>query len=124
MDFESLAREIFKLDSNVRYVGLLDEKQDSLLLSEMREGVVSVTEDQTDRQLMSTFPPVILRAVERLEPHIGQLNGIVVRYEKVVLVFYRLGQYMVILSFEPTVHTPFLEHVVEMMERFNEELRQ
>lgn len=123
MDLETLAEYVFETDRNIRYVAVLDKTRDRFLLSEMRKGVVSVTEEQTDRETMSMYPPIILRAVERLEPHLGSFTGIMVRYQKVVLVFYRLARYMVIISFQSTVQTLFLERVGEVIRRFENSMR-
>ena len=74
----------------------------------MREGVRSVTADDQDRHVIQIMPPIIVDAVEKLEPLLGKVDNVTVRYEKLLLVFFRLEGLVIILSFDSTVNTPFV----------------
>jgi len=106
MNVEKFAEETFKIDPKLRYVGIVDN-QYNILLSEMREGVQSVTTEDQERRFVQIVPPIIVDAVEKLEPILGKVESIRVRYEKMVLVFFRMENLVVILSFDPDVPTPF-----------------
>jgi hypothetical protein len=54
------------------------------------------------------MPPIIVDAVEKMQPLLGKLDNVTVRYEKVLLVFFRVRNLMIIFSFNPDVSTPFI----------------
>ena len=83
----------------------------------MREGVKSVTGDDQDRHFIQIMPPIIVDAVEKLQPLLGKLDDVTVRYEKLLLVFFRLEGFVVILSFDHTFSTPFISSLSSTMRK-------
>jgi hypothetical protein len=81
----------------------------------MREGVQSHTTEEEDRKFFQMMPSIIVDAVERLEPLLGKVDNVTVRYEKVLLVFFRVQLVTVVLSFNPDVSTPFISSLSEGM---------
>jgi len=120
LDIESIVEDLFKIDKNIRYVGVVDEEF-RLLASSMREGKKTMTSEQFDREFMSVVPPVIVGGAHRLREFCGALKGMVIRYEKVAVAFYPIAHYVAILSLEPEVEMPFLDKtaaaVQEVMKR-------
>ena len=114
MDVERFAEETFRTDPRVRYVGVVDN-QFHILLSRMREGVQSVTTDEEERNFVQIMPPIIVDAVEKMQPMLGKLDDVTVRYEKVLLVFFRMEGLVIILSFDADVSTPFISSLSEFM---------
>jgi len=76
-------------------------KQYDLLESSMREGVASLTPSQTDRHFMTIAAPLMVDAAEKLKPFCGNIRRLIVRYDRILLVFYRTAAHLVILSLEP-----------------------
>lgn len=107
MDVEKFADEAFRKDSRIRYVGIVDNEF-HVLVSKQREGVPSVTTEAQERNFVQLMPPIIVDAVEKLQPILGKLDTVTVRYEKVLLVFFRMNALAVILSFNSNVSTPFI----------------
>jgi hypothetical protein len=68
MDAEKFADEVFKIDVGIRYVEIVDA-QYRVLVSMMRTGIGSLTSAKTERDFVSIMPPIIVDAVEKLEPH-------------------------------------------------------
>jgi hypothetical protein len=116
MDVEKFAEETFRTDPRIRYVGIVDN-QFHILLSKMREGVQSVTTDEQERNFVQIMPPIIVDAVEKLQPLLGKLDNVTVRYEKVLLVFFRTEGLVVILSFNANVSSPFASSLSDSMRR-------
>ncbi len=110
MDTKEIVESIFGLDRRIRYVAILDHKY-NLRESRMREGMASLTPHQTDRDFMATSPALMLGAAEKLEPYCGTVKRIAVRYDKVLLVFYRTTAHLVVLSLEPQVEPALLDQV-------------
>jgi hypothetical protein len=110
MNVEKFAEEAFKIDPKLRYVGIVDN-QFHVLVSKMRVGVQSVTTDEQERNFVQIVPPIIVDAIEKLEALLGRMEHIKVRYEKVVLFFFRVEGLVVTLSFDPEVETPFATSV-------------
>ncbi len=99
--------EIFNIDPNVRYIGVVD-KNDNVLLSKMREGVAQLDPNNSDEEIVSIYPPLIMRAVERLEPILGGAQGVQIPYEKVLLAMYRVQDLLIIVSLNPVPEAPLL----------------
>jgi hypothetical protein len=114
MDPEKFLGPAFKKDSRIRYVAIIDGEY-HLVASRMREGVQSFTTEEEDRKFFHMMPSIIVDAVERLEPLLGQVDNVTVRYEKVLLVFFRVQLVTVVLSFNPDVSTPFISSLSEEM---------
>jgi len=81
LDAKKLAEEVLKKDSRIRYVAIVD-RQFNVLVSQMREGVASLTPADSDRNFVQLMPPIILDAVEKLAPLLGSVESVTVRYER------------------------------------------
>jgi len=81
----------------------------------MREGVQSLTTDQDERNFTQIMPPIIVDAVEKMQPMLGKLNSVTIRYENVLLVFFRMQGLVVVFSFDPDVSTPFINTLSDKM---------
>ena len=101
---------IFKLDKRIRYIAILNH-QYGLLESRMREGVSSLTPAQTDRDFITIATPLIMDAAEKLRPFCGSIKRVALRYDKVLLVFYRTAAHLVVLSLEPGVEEALLDEI-------------
>jgi hypothetical protein len=115
MDVEKFVEEAFKRDSRIRYVGIIDSEF-HIVVSKMRVGVQSVTTEEEERNFVQIMPPIIVDAVEKMQPILGKLDNVTVRYEKVLLVFFHVQSFTVIFSFNPDVSTPFISSLSEMMQ--------
>ncbi|HMK82114.1 MAG TPA: hypothetical protein VK503_00190 [Candidatus Bathyarchaeia archaeon] len=67
------------------------------------------------RNLMTISPRLVIEELEKLEPVVGKINSVLVRFEKRVLVFSRLNDYVVIVGFDTDVPTPFPEYVAGLI---------
>ena len=70
MNANKFAEEAFRMDSRIRYVAIVD-RQFHVLVSRMREGVASITPEEDDRHFVQLIPPILLDAVEKLTPLLG-----------------------------------------------------
>jgi hypothetical protein len=118
VDVEKFAEETFRADPRIRYVGVVDN-QFHILLSKMRESVQSITTDEQERNFVQIMPPIIVDAVEKMQPILGKLDNVTVRYEKVLLVFFRMAGHTVILSFNSNVSTPFMSSLSDSMKKID-----
>ena len=118
IDCEGLASFLFELDSNIRYVGIIDERHDKVLLSRLRTGIVPLTLEHS--QLLELYPVVIMRAAERAQATLGALKTAVFRYEKSVLVARKLGDLVVVIGLEPRVEPPsYVKRIDEVLSKYN-----
>jgi hypothetical protein len=114
MDLQKFVEESFRKDNRIRYVGVVDN-QFHILASKMREGVQSVTTEDQDRNFFQIMPPIIIDAVEKLQPLLGKLDNVTVRYEKLLLVFWHVNNLTIILTFNSNVSTPFISSLSDTM---------
>jgi hypothetical protein len=115
LDAKKFAEEAFKKDSRIRYVGIVD-RQFNVLVSQMREGIASLTPADSDRSFIQLTPPIFLDAMEKLEPLLGTVESVIVCYEKLLVVFLRKGNLIVILSFNPDVSRPFMSALTDLIQ--------
>jgi len=118
MNAEAFVQEMFKVDSNLRYVGVVDSEY-RVLVSRQREGIPSLTSDETTRNFVSIVPQIIVESVEKLSPFLGQVGGITAHYEKVLMMFYRVDNLIVVLSFQTQVDTPFYNRITESFSKLS-----
>ena len=114
MNVQKFAEEAFKRDSRIRYVGIIDDGF-HILYSKDREGIQSITTEDQERNFVQLMPPIIVDAVEKLQSLLGKLDNVTVRYEKMLLVFFRVRNLTVVLSFNPDVSTPFISSLSASM---------
>jgi len=114
LDVEKFAQEVFRRDGKLRYVGIVDN-QFHILLSKMREGVPSVSAEGDDRNFIQLMPPILVDAAEKMQGILGALESVTIRYEKVLLVFFRVKKLVVILSYDPKVTTPFVSALSDLI---------
>lgn len=118
MNVEKFAEEAFRKDNRIRYVGIVDNEF-HILFSKMREGVQSLTTEEQERNFVQLMPPIIVDAVEKMQPLLGKFDTVTVRYEQVLLVFFRMQNLVVTLSFDPNVTTPFISSLSESMRKLD-----
>ena len=106
MNFNQLT-ELFKIEENIRYVGVVD-KNDAVLFSKMREAIAPVNPEHTDDEPLSIYPPLIIRAAERMQPIFGDIQGIGIRYRNLLLALYHVNDLLVIVSLNPVPMAPLL----------------
>ncbi len=116
MDIQKFAEETFRSDARIRYLGVVDTRFD-ILSSHMREGVQSVTTDDQERNFVQIMAPIIIDAVEKLQPVLGNLDNVTLRYEKILLTLFRMEDLVVTLSFNADVSTPFISSLSESMRK-------
>jgi len=114
LDVKKFAQEAFRRDERIRYVGIVDS-QYHVLLSVMREGVASVSDEEDDRRFIQIMPPILVDAAEKLQVLLGALESVTIRYEKVLIVFFRIKNLIIILSYDPKVTTPFVSAVSDLI---------
>jgi hypothetical protein len=113
--WERAAERIFNLDPAVRYVGIADLDY-HVILSKMRPGLSSLTPTDVDWNFLSMVPKSIVDSAQKLENDCGPLRIVNIRYRKVMVTIYRGTRHIVMLSFEPTVETPFLSKLAASLE--------
>lgn len=113
------AEQAFRREPELRYVGIVDEVF-RVVLSKMREGIQSLTMDERERSFVQFMPPIIIDAIEKLQPLLGRVDNVTVRYEKVLLVFFRMQKFFVTFGFDPEVSTPFISSLSDSMRRLGE----
>ena len=118
LDTEAFMREMFEADSSIRYVAIVDLEY-RILASKHRAGISRLTPDDVDHHFVSIVPQIILEAVEKLSPFLGQVEGVTAHYKKVLLIFYRFEDLIVCISFEPDRETPFYNKITELFRKLS-----
>jgi len=118
MDTEAFVQGMFKVDSSIRYIAIVNNEY-RILASKHREGVTSLTPEETDRNFISIIPQIIVEAVEKLSPFLGPVGGITAHYQKALLIFYRFEDLLVIISFQPEQETPFYNRITQAFSRLS-----
>jgi len=109
---------MFKVEAKLRYVAIVDA-QYHVLASTQREGVPSLTSEETSRNFVSIVPQIIVDAVEKLSPFLGPVGGITAHYEKALVIFYKIENLIVVMSYEPQVETPFYNRLTQSFKKYS-----
>lgn len=118
MNTEAFVQRMFAADSSIRYIAIVNNEY-RILASKHREGVTSLTPEETDRNFISIIPSIIIEAVEKLSPFLGPTAGITAHYQKALLIFYRFKDLIVIISFQPEQETPFYNRITEAFRKLS-----
>jgi len=103
--WDNTVERIFDLDKRIRSVVITDMSYHTII-SKMRRGFESLTPLDAE-STVSIVPRIMVEGAQRLEPYMGSIETVSTRYKRAMLVFYRAREYIVMLSFEPSVETPF-----------------
>jgi hypothetical protein len=114
--WNKVADRIFGIDEHIRYVGIVDMGY-HVVLSKMRSSIKSMTPSELDWNFVSMAPRIMIESAQRLEDYCGPLEIMTIRYRRVMLSLYRAGKYVVMVSFEPTVQTPFMKKLSQELSR-------
>lgn len=115
-DYERMAEQMFELDPNIRFVSVID-MNDMVIIAKIREGLTSISRQHVD-DLITIFPPLIMRAVERLQPNFGHAAVITVRFDKILVALCRISDLLAIASYNPSVEIPFTSQFEQAVKRF------
>ena len=103
--WDNTVERIFNLDKRIRSVVITDVSYHTII-SRMRNGIESLTPLAAE-STVSIVPRIMVEGAQRLEPYLGSVETVSARYKKAMLMFYRAGEYIIMLSFDPSVETPF-----------------
>jgi hypothetical protein len=118
MNAEAFVQEMFKVDPTIRYIAVVSTEY-RILVSKQREGVPSLTSEEITRNFVSIVPQIIVEAVDKLSPFLGEVGGITAHYQKALVVFYRIKSLIVVVSFEPELRTPFYDRITETFRKLS-----
>jgi hypothetical protein len=107
---------IFEIDERIRYVGIVDTAY-HVIASKMRSGIHSLTPTELDWDFVSIVPNVMIESAKKLERDCGPFQIMTIRYRKVMIAIYRGERYIIMLSFDPSVETPFLRKLTAELDR-------
>ena len=88
----------------------------------MRPGVISHTTDDIDRRLISVYTPLIVEIVEKLQTHLGAMQTVAVRYEKVMILLYHSRKLIIVLGMEYDGKGPFASEIEDLQKLVELEL--
>ena len=114
--WEKVTRRFFDADEKIRYVAIVD-RGFRVIHSENRPGVNSLAPIDIERNFVSLVPRILVEGAEKLEQQCGLMTGLQIQYKKIILTIHSVGEYIVVLSFEPSVEMPFLSRINQLVQR-------
>lgn len=99
MNAKDLVDELFQLDKDIRWVGVIDQSG-SILQSVQRPGTQSHVDQGTEERTLREFPTIMGLFWRELVGRSGELNAVVIAYSRVYLLAFYVQDYLVVLSFE------------------------
>jgi hypothetical protein len=100
MSAEDLVKEIFLLDEDIRWVGVVDQVG-KILQNIQRPGVESLVDLETEERTLLEFPTIMGLFWRELVGRSGKLDSLLVGYSRVYMLAFYVGELLVVLSFEP-----------------------
>jgi hypothetical protein len=113
LDAKELVEELFRLDEDIRWVGIADQ-QGNILQNTQRPNVGSLTDKSTDEMTLHVFPTIMGLLWGRLVgTGIGDLKSVVVAYGRLYLMAFYVDELLVVLTFE-------LKGIPNVLDKINE----
>ena len=116
IDYEKFCNEVFKLDKNIRYIGIFDR---NFSVIRMREGLKNLlTEEETRNSLVDTLSRWKTR--KGLEKKLGKALYAMAEYEKVKRITIPLNdQGLILVSMDPSVfHEIITKEIIEIRDKY------
>ena len=116
IDYEKFCEEVFKLDKNIRYIGVFDG---NFSVIRMREGLKNLlTEEETRNSLVDTLSRWKTRM--GLEKKLGKALYAMAEYEKVKRITIPLNeQGLILVSMESSAfHEIITKEIIEIRDRY------
>lgn len=99
MNAKDLVDELFQLDKDIRWVGVIDQSG-NILQNVQRPGTQSYVDRGTEERTLREFPTIMGLFWRELVGRSGELNTVVVAYSRVYLLAFYVEDFLVVLSFE------------------------
>jgi hypothetical protein len=100
LDAKELVEELFRLDEDIRWVGIADQ-QGNILQNVQRPATESLTDKTTDELTLHVFPTIMGLLWGRLVgTGIGDLKSVVAAYGRLYLMAFYVDELLVVLTFE------------------------
>jgi len=96
-------------------VGIVDN-QYNVLVSKIRPGFKSTQPFEKISNFLSLTPPIIVDAIESMQPYMGEMAGIFVLYKGLILGFFRKNDLVIVLGF-PATSGAVLGRIVDMFKK-------
>ena len=100
MNAKELVDELFQLDKEIRWVGMVDQRGD-ILENAQRPGTQSYVDPKTEERTLKEFPTIMGLFWRELVGSSGELNSVVVAYSRVYLLAFYVNDFLVVVSFNP-----------------------
>jgi hypothetical protein len=121
VNFERFAENLLDLDNRIVYVGIVDGHF-KLMHSSFRQGTeldADVIQLDSDPEIINDF----MALSSRLTMHelgngkqaLGSISSVLVRFERRVLVFSRLNEYVIIVGLDVEIPTPVPEMIAGLI---------
>jgi hypothetical protein len=114
LNFAKVIERLFVREPRLVFVGVANN-QYKLVAFEIRKDVMTYLTPQALQNFIQITPIIIVDALERLQPLLGGISSILVRYEKRVLLLTRFEEDVIVLGLEPSVPTPFPIEISKMI---------
>ena len=101
MNPEEIVGELFQLDEDIRWVGIVDQTG-RILQNVQRPGVESLTDEVTEQLTLKEFPTIMGLFWRDLLGRSGELKSLLVCYTRVYLFAFYVEKFLVLISFELT----------------------
>lgn len=99
MNAKDLVDELFQLDKDIRWVGVIDQSG-NILQNVQRPGTQSYVDRGTEERTLREFPTIMGLFWRELVGRSGELNTVVIAYSRVYLLAFYVEDFLVVLSFE------------------------
>ena len=100
MNAKDIVDELFQLDKDIRWVGVVDQRG-IILQNVQRPGTQSYVDQGTEERTLKEFPTIMGLFWRELVGKSGNLHAVVIAYSRVYLLAFYVEDFLIVLSFEP-----------------------
>lgn len=103
MDYSKLCESIFNLNSDIRYVAVIDDTG-LPIVGGMRGGLDSIM-DENNEELYLTHTALRKSMRERFDDNMGRSRFVYVEREKISILTFYLDKYILLVTLEPNINS-------------------
>ena len=103
MDYSKLCESVFDLNSDIRYVAVIDDTG-TPIAGGMRGGIDSIM-DENNEELYLTHTPLRKSMRERFNNTMGSSRFAYVEREKISILTFYMNKYVLLVTMEPSVNS-------------------
>jgi len=117
LNVSKFVESMFNHEDQLLYIGIVD-RQYRVLAHEIRKDAKVHYTSEGIRSFVRMVPTTIVETLETLQPFLGPMSSVVIRFQKRVLAYCRHEDLVIVLGFDASAPTVFANRIAWVTKEF------